>query len=90
MYTANVQPATTVYQSVEVARIAVNLAMALIFHPKTDNNVFLPATVTLAGFLALLLVFSLFRYSTGVSQVSQSAAGKSNGRGVRRSTRSVN
>ncbi|KAL3149164.1 hypothetical protein ABBQ32_001997 [Trebouxia sp. C0010 RCD-2024] len=53
----------------------------------TSNNVFLPALVTFAGFLALLVVFSLVRYSKGHSQSRQSAPGKQNGSGVRRSTR---
>ena len=52
----------------------------------TSNNVFLPASVTFAGFLALLVVFSLVRYSKGQSQSRNSEAGKQS---VRRSTRSV-
>ena len=87
--TADVQPTTTVCQSLELARITVHLVMAL-FSVKTGNNVFVPAAVTFAGFLALLFVFSLFRYSQGASQVSRTAADKYNGRNVRRSTRSVN
>ena len=67
-----------------------HLVNMLSWQQKTGNNVFLPATVTFAGFLALLTVFSLVRYSQGASQVRRSAAAKLNGRNVRRSTRSVN